>query len=50
MPLLKDGAEIENLWLFAGQDDEAELKPDQAVTLPLGRFLEQADSLSLIHI
>ena len=46
MPLLKDGAEIENLWLFVDQDDEAELKPDQAVTLPLGRFLEQADSLA----
>ena len=46
MPLLKDGAEIENLWLFVDQDDEAELKPDQAVTLPLARFLEQADSLA----
>ncbi len=46
MPLLKDGAEIENLWLFVDQDDEADLKPDQAVTLPLARFLEQADSLA----
>lgn len=46
MPLLKDGAEIENIWLFLGQDGEAELKPDQAVTLPLARFLELADSLA----
>ena len=43
MPLLKDGAEIENTWLFLDQDGEAELKPDQAVTLPLARFLELAE-------
>jgi uncharacterized protein (DUF934 family) len=46
MPLLKDGAEIENVWLFLDQDREEELKPDQAVTLPLARFLEQAESLA----
>jgi len=46
MPLLKDGAEIENTWLFLDHDGEVELKPDQAVTLPLARFLEQAESLA----
>jgi len=46
MPLLKDGAEIENTWVFLDHDGEAELKPDQAVTLPLARFLEQAESLA----
>ena len=44
MPLLKDGAEIENAWTHL--DDEAELKGEQAVTLPLARFLADADTLA----
>lgn len=44
MPLLKDGAEIENAFVYLG--GEAELKPDQAVTLPLARFLAEAGTLA----
>ena len=43
MPLLKDGTEIENVWTHL--DGEAELKPDQAVTMPLRRFLADAERL-----
>ena len=46
MPLLKNGAEIENSWLFLDQDSEAELKPDAAVVLPLARFLAEAETLA----
>ena len=44
MPLLKDGAEIGNVWTYL--DDEAELKTEQAVTLPLARFLAEAETLA----
>ena len=44
MPLLKDGAEIGNAWTYL--DGEAELKSEGAVTLPLGRFLAEAETLA----
>ena len=43
MPLLKDGAEIEDVWTYL--EGEAELKDGQAVTLPLARFLAEAEAL-----
>lgn len=41
MPLIKNGAEIENVWSFV--PDEAELSPDGCVVVTLARLLSQAD-------
>ena len=41
MPLIKNGAEIENAWSFV--PDEAELSPDGCVVITLSRLLSQAD-------
>ena len=43
MPLIKNGAEAENIWTFI--DGEAELNDGVAVTLSLQRFLSAAEDL-----
>lgn len=43
MPLLKDGKEITDIWVFV--DDEAELSPGGCFTVSLGRFLSEHDML-----
>ena len=44
MPLLKHGTEIVNVWTHV--EGEAALMPDAAVTLPLARFLAEAETLA----
>ena len=43
MPLLKDGKEITDIWVFV--EDEAELSPGGCFTVSLGRFLSEHDML-----
>ncbi len=43
MPLLKDGKEITDIWVFV--EDEAELSPGGCFTVSLGRFLSEQDML-----
>lgn len=48
MPLIKDGAEIEDTWRFVGEDDgAADHAPDGAggVCYALSRFLAEAETL-----
>ncbi|MEM7330360.1 MAG: DUF934 domain-containing protein [Pseudomonadota bacterium] len=43
MPLIKDGAEIEDTWTFL--DAETELPSSGCVTVPLAKLIENADTL-----
>ncbi|MEM7493797.1 MAG: DUF934 domain-containing protein [Pseudomonadota bacterium] len=43
MPLIKNGAEIENEWLFVETDEE--LPPSGQIVVGLEQFLENADAL-----
>lgn len=44
MPLIKNGTEITDSWTYL--EGEAELNDQAAITLPLARFLEQAEALA----
>ena len=43
MPLIKDGAEIEDTWTFV--EEGAELPSSGCISLPLAKLIEDADSL-----
>ena len=44
MPLIKNGAEIDDIWAYV--DGEAELSEGGCFTVPLGRFLAEASTLA----
>ena len=43
MPLIKDGAEIEDMWTFAEADSE--LPSSGCITVPLAKLTEESDAL-----
>ena len=44
MPLIKNGAEIDDIWAYV--DGEAELSEGGCFTVPLARFLAEASTLA----